>query len=78
MLFKKTDAVYSENHMKLINTFCGQNSKLLIVKASGTYSYHGFQVSNIYQISTALKLLTQKPFSSLSDGGWKHSSNCSR
>jgi hypothetical protein len=40
MLFKEIIAVYSDNHMKHINTFGGQNAKLPIVKASGTYSYH--------------------------------------
>jgi hypothetical protein len=33
-------AVYTENHTKPINTPCGQNAELLIVKAGGTYSYH--------------------------------------
>jgi hypothetical protein len=33
------NAVYSQNHMKPINTFCGQNAELLTVKAGGTYSY---------------------------------------
>jgi hypothetical protein len=32
--------VCTENHMKPINTLCGQNAELLIVKADGTYSYH--------------------------------------
>jgi hypothetical protein len=36
MLFKEIIAVYSENHMKLINTLCGQNADLLNVKAGGT------------------------------------------
>jgi hypothetical protein len=40
MLFKEIIPVYSENHMKPINTLCGQNTELLIVKAGGTYSYH--------------------------------------
>jgi hypothetical protein len=39
-LFKKIIAVYSENHAKHINTLCGQNAELLIVKAGNTYSYH--------------------------------------
>jgi hypothetical protein len=33
-------SVFSENHMEPINTVCGQNEELLIVKAGGTYSYH--------------------------------------
>jgi hypothetical protein len=40
MLFKEIIAVYSENHVKPINTLCEQNSELLIVKAGGTYNYH--------------------------------------
>jgi hypothetical protein len=40
MLFKEIIAVYSENHMKPINTLCGQNAELLIVKECGTYSYY--------------------------------------
>jgi hypothetical protein len=40
MLFREMIAVYSENHTEQINTFCGENSELLIVKADGTYSYH--------------------------------------
>jgi hypothetical protein len=40
MLFKKITAVHSENHMKPINTLYGQNVELLIVKVSGTNSYH--------------------------------------
>jgi hypothetical protein len=36
ILFKEIIAVYSENHMKPINTLCGQNAELLIVKAGST------------------------------------------
>jgi hypothetical protein len=39
-MFKEIDAVYLENHMKLINILCGQNAELLIDKAGGTYCYH--------------------------------------
>jgi hypothetical protein len=39
MVFKEIVALYSENHTKPMNTFCGQNAELLIVKAGGTYSY---------------------------------------
>jgi hypothetical protein len=38
MLFEEIIAVYSANHMKLINTLCGQNTEVLIVETSGTYS----------------------------------------
>jgi hypothetical protein len=38
-LFKEIITAYSENHMKYINTLCGQNEELMIVNASGTYSY---------------------------------------
>jgi hypothetical protein len=40
MLFEEIITVYSENHTKPINTLCGQNAMLLIVKARGTNSYH--------------------------------------
>jgi hypothetical protein len=40
MLFKEVIAVYSDSHTKPINTLCGQNAELLIIKAGGTYSYH--------------------------------------
>jgi len=39
MLFSEIIAVHSENHMKPINTFCGQNERLLITKVGGTHSY---------------------------------------
>jgi hypothetical protein len=32
-------AVYSDNHTKAVNTLCGQNVELPIVKAGGTYTY---------------------------------------
>jgi hypothetical protein len=38
-LFKELIAVYTENNMKLINAFCGQEAEL-ICKAGGTYTYH--------------------------------------
>jgi lipoate-protein ligase B len=38
--FREIIAVYSENHMKLINTLCGKHAELLDVKAGGTYTYH--------------------------------------
>jgi hypothetical protein len=40
MLFKETVIIYCENHMKHINTLCGQNAQIYNVKASGTYNYH--------------------------------------
>jgi hypothetical protein len=39
MLFKEIIDIYPENHMKLINTFYGQNVELLIVKVNGAYCY---------------------------------------
>jgi hypothetical protein len=39
-LFKEIIAVNSENNIKPTNALCGQNAKLLIVKAGGTYTYH--------------------------------------
>jgi hypothetical protein len=35
MLLGKIIPVYSENHIKPINTLCGQNAELLTVKATG-------------------------------------------
>jgi hypothetical protein len=40
MLLKEIIAVYSENHTKPINTFCGHSAELLNVKVGGTSSYH--------------------------------------
>jgi hypothetical protein len=40
VLFKKIITVYSEDHMKLINTCSVSNVELLIVKAGGIYSYY--------------------------------------
>jgi hypothetical protein len=42
MLFRETNAVYWENHMKHINTrtFYEQNSQFQYVKAGGIYSNH--------------------------------------
>jgi hypothetical protein len=35
MLFKEIIAVFSEKKIKRINTFCGQNAELMIVKTGG-------------------------------------------
>jgi hypothetical protein len=40
MLLGEIIAVYSENLKKSINTFCGSNAVLLIVKGGGINSYH--------------------------------------
>jgi hypothetical protein len=40
MLFKEIYAVYSENHLQLVNTLCGQNANSLNAEAGGPYSYH--------------------------------------
>jgi hypothetical protein len=40
MPFKEMITGYSENHTKPINTLCGQNAKLPVVKAGGSLSYH--------------------------------------
>jgi hypothetical protein len=53
MLFSKEIInIYSENRTKPINTFCGKNTELLIVKAGGAYSYQwGFEGSNrLYEV----------------------------
>jgi hypothetical protein len=36
---KETLPVYSENHVKLINTLCGQNTELLVVRAGGAFAF---------------------------------------
>jgi len=38
MLYREIIAVYSEIHMKHINTLCGQNVEFFNVKPSGIYS----------------------------------------
>jgi hypothetical protein len=42
MLFRETVPVYCENHMKHINTLCGQNAEFYHVtsKTGGAYSNH--------------------------------------
>jgi hypothetical protein len=37
MLFKEVIAVYSENHIKPVNTLCRQNAELLTAKTDGIY-----------------------------------------
>jgi hypothetical protein len=44
MLFREMMAVHSQNHMKLINTLCGRNAELLLVKEGG-YVFFFFFVS---------------------------------
>lgn len=39
MLFKKIIFVYSENHMRPINTIRKENTQLLNVKIAGAYNY---------------------------------------
>jgi len=36
MLYRKIIAIWSQIHTKHINTLCGQNVELLIVKPAGT------------------------------------------
>jgi hypothetical protein len=36
LMFKEIIAMYSQNHTKPINTFCGVKEELLIVQARGT------------------------------------------
>jgi hypothetical protein len=51
MLFKGIIAVYCENHMKCINTLCGQNTDLLIVTVGGTWSHHcALKVDALYML----------------------------
>jgi hypothetical protein len=49
-LFKEIIAVYSQNHMKGINTLCGQNAEVLVIKAGDTYSYHCVLKSYIFKV----------------------------
>jgi hypothetical protein len=48
MLFREIIAVCYENHRKPINTFCGQNVELFIIKAGGTYRYHLHLTHDLY------------------------------
>jgi len=36
MLFKERIDVYSENHLKVVNTVCGQTAEILNLKAGGS------------------------------------------
>jgi hypothetical protein len=47
MLFKEVSFVYCENHIKPINTLCGQNAESLIVKADGTLGFKGLVILNL-------------------------------
>jgi hypothetical protein len=38
VLFKEIVTVYSENHTKTLNIFCGENAELLVIKAGGKYN----------------------------------------
>jgi hypothetical protein len=40
MLFGIIIAVYSDNHIKPINTLRGKSTELMNIKAGGAYSYH--------------------------------------
>jgi hypothetical protein len=40
MLLREIITVYSKNHLKLINTLCGQSGTLQIGKVGGTYTCH--------------------------------------
>jgi hypothetical protein len=40
MLFKEIITVSSENNSKPINTVCGKNAELLIIKAGGACNHH--------------------------------------
>jgi hypothetical protein len=53
MLFKEIITVYSGNHTKPTDTFCGQNTELTNGKVGGTYNYH--RALNVYVSSEMLK-----------------------
>jgi hypothetical protein len=58
MLYSEIIAVFSEIHTKHINTLCGQNVELLIVKPGGTHSNHwAWEGSNIILGNLNLKEL---------------------
>jgi hypothetical protein len=40
MLFREITTVYSESHIKTINTLCGQNYEFFCVRKDGTYKSH--------------------------------------
>jgi hypothetical protein len=44
MLFREIIVVYTENHLKPLNTLCGQKAYLKIVKMGVIYSYHWAKV----------------------------------
>jgi hypothetical protein len=50
MLLKEIIAVYSENNMNPISTFCLQNAELFIVKGGGLY--RGYLINNLMQTYT--------------------------
>ena len=64
MLYREIIAVYSQIHIKHINTFCGQNVEFLNVKPGGTYSDHWTLNGQYNEISTrstkALKAISQR------------------
>jgi hypothetical protein len=39
MPFQEVVTVYSENHLKPVNTLCVQKAEMLIVEAGGIYGY---------------------------------------
>jgi hypothetical protein len=56
-MFKKTIAVYTENHMKHIHrpTLYGKSAEILNIKAGGAYSYHCSADTAYYQSAVVLK-----------------------
>jgi hypothetical protein len=46
MLYREIVAVFSEIHTTHINTLCGQNVELYVVKLGGMYSYHELWMIN--------------------------------
>ena len=60
MLFKEIRPVYSanyRNHLKKVNTCCGQNSDHFFVNTSGTYSEHVKRKLSAYFYSECIKLI---------------------
>jgi hypothetical protein len=50
MLLMEVISVYTENHTKPINTLCGQNAELLIIKVGGTLLLFKFWTFSIISL----------------------------
>jgi len=48
MLFREMIAVYSNNHSKYQNSFCGQSTNFLVVEIDGVYSNRNYCALKLY------------------------------